>query len=89
MKISPPIAVLIILALGVVTASWLAPLPRLEPTVNIALATGTYKKLAQWGDGEQGADGATLSVTEVIEIFAAHLPHVDKKAPKAAGAKTK
>lgn len=89
MRLSPPIAVLTILALGVAAATWLAPLPRLAPTVNIMVPTATHQKLALWGQGHLGADGTALSVTDVIEVLADQLPPADQVPPNMAGTQSK
>ena len=84
MSASPPIAVLVILALGVVAATWLAPLPRMTPTVNIMVPTATHQKLALWGQGHLGADGTALSVAQVIEVLADHLSPAGEVPPNMA-----
>lgn len=89
MRISPPVAVLAILALGVAAATWLAPLPRMAATVSVILPVATHQKLARWGQGHQGADGTALSVTEVIEVLAAQLPPADGLPPNVAGTHSK
>ena len=67
MKISPPIGVLAILAVGLASAAWLAPLPREKNQTSVTLSSATYQKLTLWGKEHAGTDGRSLTVAQVIE----------------------
>ena len=66
MKISPPIAVLAIVIVGVAGTAWLSPPPREPAQMNVALSYATYSKLQQQGK----ADGGARTVAQVIEAMA-------------------
>jgi hypothetical protein len=70
MYISPPIAVLAILAVGLAGAAWLTPPPREVAEATVMLPTATHQKLALWGKEDAGADGRPLTVAQVIEKLA-------------------
>lgn len=70
MQVSPPIAVLAIMAVLVVVVVWLAPPPREVAQVNVALPTATHQRLVQWGKEHAGADGRPLTIVQVIEALA-------------------
>ena len=69
---SPPKGVLVILALGVAAATWLAPLPR-ERTQTVTLSTATHQKLALWGMEHADTAGRPQTVAQVIEGLANNL----------------
>ena len=69
MYISPPIAVPILLAIGIGATAMLAP-PQREPAqVSVTLSATTYSKLALWAKDHAGEDGEILTVEQVIEEF--------------------
>ena len=70
MYISPPIAVLGIMAAMVAGTVWLAPPPREVAQTTVMLPTATYQKLTLWGKEHAGEDGRPLTVVEVIEELA-------------------
>ena len=72
MYISPPIAVLAILAAGLASAAWFDP-PREETSVTITLPEATYQKLSLWGKERGGEDGHSLTVAQVIEKLATEI----------------
>ena len=72
MYISPPIAVLAILAAGLASGAWLDP-PREAMSVTITLPEATYQKLSLWGKERSGEDGQPLSVAQVIEELATEM----------------
>ena len=67
MYISPPIAVLTILAVGLASTAWLPPQPREMAQATVMLPAATYQKLALWGKEQISADGHPLTVVQVIE----------------------
>lgn len=69
MYISPPIAVLAILAVGLASIAWLEPPQELAPAT-VVLPASTYQKLALWGTEHIGEDGRSLLVAQVIEKLA-------------------
>lgn len=69
MKISPPIAVLAILAGGLAGAVWLAPPPRQMAQIDVTLPNSTYQKLVLRGKDQADADGRSRTVVQVIEEF--------------------
>ncbi len=72
MYISPPIAVLAILAAGLASAAWFDP-PREETSVTITLPEATYQKLSLWGKERNGEDGHPRTVAQVIEELATEI----------------
>lgn len=70
MRISPPIAVLATVAVGLAGTAWLAPPPPEVAQVNVLLPSSTYQKLALWGKEHAGADGRPLTVVQAIEELA-------------------
>jgi hypothetical protein len=70
MKISPPIGVLAILAVGLAGAAWLAPLPREKTQAGVTLSSATYQKLSLWGKEHADAGGRPQTVAQVIETLA-------------------
>ena len=69
MKMSPPIGVIIILAVGIASTAWLAPLSREKTQTNVALSNATYQTLALWGNANAGIDGRPQTVAQVIELL--------------------
>lgn len=69
MYISPPIAVLAILAAGLASTAGLEP-PREVTPVTVMLPATTYQKLSLWGKERIGEDGQPLTVVQVIEELA-------------------
>lgn len=57
MYISPPIAVMAILAAGLTSTAWLPPQPRGMAQATVMLPAATYQKLALWGKEHISADG--------------------------------
>ena len=80
MYVSPPIAVLAILAVGLGSTTWIAPQPREVAQVTVMLPTAIHQKLALWGKEHNGADGQPLTVVQVIEELAKKWEK-DNKAP--------
>jgi hypothetical protein len=70
MKISPPIGVLAILAVGLASAAWLAPLPRENNQTSVMLSSATYQKLTLWGKAHADASGRPQTVAQAIETLA-------------------
>lgn len=73
MKISPPIGVMVILAVGIASTAWLAPLPREKTQTRVALSNATYQKLSLWGKANAGTDGRSQTVAQVIEVLTDNL----------------
>ena len=73
MHVSPPIAVLAILAVMLAAVTWLAPPQREADQIAVVLSAATYQKLALWGKAHAGADGQPQTVVEVIEALGARL----------------
>jgi hypothetical protein len=73
MKMSPPIGVMIILAVGIASTAWLAPLSREKTQTNVALSNATYQKLSLWGKANAGTDGRAQTVAQVIEVLTNNL----------------
>ncbi len=73
MRLSPPMAVLAILAVLLASVAWLAPPHREAAEVTVTLPAATYQKLALWGKAHTGADGKPQSVVQVIEGLGARL----------------
>jgi hypothetical protein len=70
MHVSPPIAILAIIAALVAAAVWLAP-PQPEVTeAKVMLPAATYQRLMLLGKEYSGANGRPLTVVEVIEMLA-------------------
>lgn len=69
MKISPPIGVMVILAVGITSAVWLGPLPRDKAQTSVALSSATYQKLSLWGKANAGTDGRSQTVAQVIDVL--------------------
>ena len=67
MYISPPIAVLAILAVGLASTAWLEPPQREVAQVTVMLPTATHQKLALWARDRADPDGRPLTVVQVIE----------------------
>lgn len=70
MYLSPPIAILAILAVGLASTAWLPQQPRETAQATVILPAATYGKLALWGNEHIGADVQPLAVALVIEEFA-------------------
>lgn len=70
MYLSPPIAVLAVLAVGLAGTAWLAPPQHASGQVTMMLPTATHQKLALWGNKHASADGRPLTVAQVIEELA-------------------
>jgi hypothetical protein len=70
MKISPPIATLAILAVGVAGTTWLSPPPNEPAQVTVTLPYATYSSLAQRGSDRAGAGGQALTVAQMIGVLA-------------------
>jgi hypothetical protein len=67
MHVSPTIAVLAIVTIGLAGTAWFAPPPCEVARVIVMLPTATYQKLALWGKEHAGAEGRPLTVVQVIE----------------------
>jgi len=70
MHVSPPLAVLIIVAAMVAGTAWLAPPQRELALATVMLPTATYQKLTLWGKEHAGTDGRPLTVVQAIEQLA-------------------
>ena len=87
MKISPPIGVLAILAVGLASAAWLAPLPREKTHTSVALTNDTFQKLSLWGNEHADASGRPQTVAQVIETLANSLKNETEVPENLAGSK--
>lgn len=67
MRVSPPIAVIVLLVVTVVVAVWISPPPQKVEQITVALSTATHQKLALWGKEHPGENGQLLTVVQVIE----------------------
>ena len=67
MYISPPVAVLAILAVGLASTAWLAPPQHEVAQVTVMLPAATHQKLALWARDRAHPDGRPLTVVQVIE----------------------
>ena len=72
MTISPPIAVLTILVLGLATTVWLVPQPREATDVTVTLPAATYEKLVLLEKARGGANERSLTIVQFIEELAAN-----------------
>ena len=70
MRVSPPIAVVVIMSALVAGTAWLKPPQRDNSHVEVMLPMVTYQALALRGKEDAGPDGRALSVVQVIEKFA-------------------
>ena len=70
MRVSPPIAILGIMAALVAGAVWLAPPQREAAEVKVMLPAATYQKLTLRAKEHTGTDGQPLTVVQVIEELA-------------------
>lgn len=73
MYLSPPIAILAILAVGVGGVTWLAPPPREPAWVAVHISTTTYDKLSLWAKEHPGGGGQPLTVAQTIDKLAAEV----------------
>jgi len=73
MTISPPTGVLVVLALAITAATWLAPLPRERTRVTVTLSAATHRTLALWGMAHADAAGRPQTAAQVIERLANNL----------------
>ena len=70
MYVSPPLAILALLVVGVATVTWLAPEQRAPARVTVSLSTATYEKLVAWAREHSGTAGSELTVEQAIEELA-------------------
>ena len=70
MRVSPPIAVVVIMSTLVAGTAWLKPPQRENSRVEVMLPTTTYHALALLGMEQAGDDGRPLTVVQVIEELA-------------------
>ena len=66
MRISPPIAILLILAVVVAGAAWLAPPPHETTEVAVSIPISMYQKLALQAQSYTDASGRTMTVEQYI-----------------------
>lgn len=64
---------MVILAVGIASTAWLAPLPREKTQTRVALSNATYQKLSLWGKANAGTDGRSQTVAQVIEVLTDNL----------------
>lgn len=70
MKISPPMAVVVIMSALVAATVWFKPPQGETALVEVMLPNATYQTLALWGKGRAGDDGRPLTVAQTIEELA-------------------
>lgn len=73
MIISPPLAVITIVAAGLAATAWLAP-PNRSAQITVAIPLSIYEQLALRTKGRTGPDGKPLTVAKIIEEFAGDFP---------------
>ena len=75
MKISPPIAVLTIAAVGIAATVWLVPAQSgPQPNVKLSLPAATYDRLALWAADHPDQNGGQLTTAQVIEELVSRYP---------------
>ncbi|HET8727572.1 MAG TPA: hypothetical protein VFO41_08700 [Alphaproteobacteria bacterium] len=84
MTISPPLAVLAILAVSVAAVSWWAPEPPRTTRVTVDLPPAVYDGLAEQVDGRRGADGRPLTIAQAIADLASRSVLEGGAAPRSA-----
>jgi len=70
MRLSPPITILALVAVGVAGVSWLMPPPREPASVAVQISIATHQKLAAWAKAHPGPTDQPMTVAQAIDVLA-------------------